>query len=255
MVNSGEHMKAAGGWCRSHKESLFATFVILLVIAIIGAYCTYSTLSWGRIQTDAMQAQGDIHRQVKDTITAQKLGVEQLTALHDTTSRRIESLCQAPSAIAWQTGLVSQFKDQRDRCQQAKSALQKVPASIAVVTSRLNNEKTISSFLSQAKKQLDAATQNDYAKMQTIWHEAEMKVAALHTDASLQDTQTQVISAIKEIEAALQKLAEADKAQKRPDFDAAASEVEKAYGKLAGTQNTATESFGKLIKALDESIK
>lgn len=246
---------SARAWVSRHKKQLLfgSGLMILLTLSI---YSGYSVYQWRQYETTTQKSQENVRKQIQTTLASQdKLTTDKLGLLRDTIAMQTSTMCTPAWLVAWQATVVTYVKTQVAHCETSRAKLQAAQKAMDDILVRVQNEKGIGKALSEAKKQLDQTPQGDYAKMQSIWHSARQKISQTPVDTTLKETQQQTVAAIQEIETALGKLIEADKAQKRPEFDTALTEVEKAYGKLAGTQNTSSESFSRLAENLENTIK
>lgn len=258
-VGEQQHPKESGiqrtlvKLCR-HKKMLGIVSAGVLLLVAIGGYAWWSAAQW-QYYSDVAKNRP---REVKEMLLKQLGSTGATPATIVTLSKEVkkakDEMCNPPALTGWQAG-AKPLRETIKSCEASQEELAAVYQSLEALKARLADEKSLTDILDETYIKLEKTDKNDYVKLRALWSDAGTKIESTSVHASLTQTKKQLQAAIKEIQDALTKLEEANKAESRADFDAATEEVTKAYGKIAGVQAASTESYRELIEGVVDSAQ
>lgn len=233
----------------SKTKRLILISVGLLLVAAGGLFAYAEYASSQQVKTND-KAYSEARQAIYDQLSAEKLSIQSLTDVESIASRASQDLCKSSFIAQWRLS----SDDQAD-CQTQQQQLQAVSDRASDISQRLIIEQAVAKMFDGVEEQLAKAKAGDYQAQKKLWSQASQDLAGISGEDVYQNHLDMHQSAVKQIIERYDGLIKADKAEKRSQFDDAATELQQAYEDLGNAKTDSQTTYREQSVALLDAVE
>lgn len=250
---SGGVFRRASGYIATHKIqcALIAGGVLAAVLAT--GYSWWSVVAWQSLAPTASEVRTSVRTSVEG-LKREQHTIRDIAEVAKAARADIRALCEVSPLIGWQSQVVSAAKESLKRCVAQKNEVREAHDALAEVYARAASEQKFAQHMAKAQNALDTIDSVDHVARLAQWKELRASLDSMKPHSTLGEAHEAAIAATGGIIASYELLAQAHEGEDRSAFDEATAELERSYSQLSAIQNYSTESFDKLLDALDKAL-
>lgn len=238
----------------SSRRWIIGGAAILLALAI-GIYVWQSAVHWRQLEAKSVAGLQESKKRAMERLSVTGVKINDITEVVKQLHQDKEVLCAKSYLFDWQASLNEDLSGAVKQCEARRAELLRASNIIDKLSQRLRAENELAKALRLVQQNISKGDKNDIGKLQEAWSAGRTQIIEIKLDPSLEDSRKQLLSGIGEIEASLNKLKEANEAEKRPEYDDAIQELSRAYDKLSSISTASTESYQKITSQVIDSLK
>lgn len=255
MIKKATKSKAKPQTKPRFGKPVWITAIIVGVAVLIGGVFWWLQADWSQHldhQTETSQA---VQQSAKAVLDAEELSVETLETTEATLRSVADTSCDLDWWQTWRQNLSDEADQTKAACQTLQNDSLESAEAISKLTDRLKYEQQLSQIVSDNVAAIAKLKPDQYDEAKSAWTDTAKSLRDLTVDDSLKGQTDQLVKQAETIAKAYDNLKKANAEQKRPGYDDAVVDLQRAYQAFNGSHSKITESYRGLAVEAVESLQ
>lgn len=234
----------------SRRTMLLASLAV--IVAALAGLVGYHQYAWGQYDQRAEAMYADARSKAEQRLESENASATSVAQLADGMNDTASSLCALPFLGELRLKIIESARQQQEACEENVAKLHYAAKAADALRTRLGTEQELVDMYRSAQVRLGEA--EGYRSEQQIWRDTKTQLEALDVGGAYQEQKDAQIAVIDGIITGYDALGEADKNEKRLEFDAAVEKLQESYDALSATSEATKASYRQLVEDLAQAI-